>query len=187
MAPQARWTISQNTEGADNSIRLQATFKWTCQKAAELAQEFLKEMEEADRKEQESVLKKAPDFKTDSPEQAYYAHFADIRKLFAGQTINFSRVDSMIATRMRLTGHSQESVQQAIEKCAPSIRYDAAGVRSQRWSSYAKRISNYAFGAAGDLAMLQNEEHREKWMELEETPQKEEARQQYQATRLRMR
>ncbi|MFG6375343.1 MAG: RepB family DNA primase, partial [Desulfovibrio sp.] len=96
-------------------------------------------------------------------ESAYFAHYADIR---AHITIeDYSRVDAMIALRMRANGHSPEAVTAAILTCAPQIR--AENQRRRDWQRYADRTMNYAFGYAGDRDLMRNERYRELWRRIE--------------------
>lgn len=96
-------------------------------------------------------------------ESAYFAHYAGIR---AHITIeDYSRVDAMIALRMRANGHSPEAVTAAILTCAPQIR--AENQRRRDWQRYADRTMNYAFGYAGDRDLMRNERYRELWRRIE--------------------
>ena len=51
---------------------------------------------------------------------AYYAHMENIRRHLTIE--DYSRVDAMIALRLRSSGHSRESVEETIRACAPTIR-----------------------------------------------------------------
>ncbi len=111
-------------------------------------------------------------------ERAYFVHYADIR---AHITIeDFSRVDAMIALRMRANGHSPEDITVAIRNCAPQIR--AENQRQRDWQRYADRTMNYAFGYAGDRDLMRYERYRELWRRIEEIGLK---RPQFSASRLR--
>jgi hypothetical protein len=98
-----------------------------------------------------------------NPQQAYFAHYENIR---AHLTIeDFSRVDAMIALRMRANGHSPEAVLAAIRDCAPQIR---TGTEKRRnWPAYAERTMNYAFGYAGDKDLQKNAKYLELWQLIE--------------------
>ena len=54
-----------------------------------------------------------------SARAAYYAHYANIREHFADADL--SRIDSMIAVRLRATGHSPQDVAEALYECAPTV------------------------------------------------------------------
>lgn len=102
---------------------------------------------------------------------AYLAHFENIRKHLTVE--DFSRVDAMIAIRLRATGHSQEAVSDAIVQCAPTIRAsrqarEGCSKRETRdWQRYAERTAAYSFGVAGDVALARNEKYFEHWRKIE--------------------
>jgi len=89
-----------------------------------------------------------------------------VRKILDVTTVeDFSRVDAMIALRMRANGHSPEAVLAAIRDCAPSIR---TGIEKRRnWPAYAERTINYAFGYAGDRDLQRNAQYIELWRKIE--------------------
>ena len=94
---------------------------------------------------------------------------------------DFSRVDAMIALRLRATGHSQQTVAEAVRECGPSIREKNEG---RNWQRYAERTAAYAFGVAGDVALARNEKYFEHWRKIEGV---EPEKRQEEAPRLRMR
>ena len=78
--------------------------------------------------------------------------------------VDLSRVDSMIAVRMRVTGHNQTAIMGALRDCAPGIR----GNDDQRdWNDYAQRTARYAFSAAGDRQASELVTYRQRWERLE--------------------
>ena len=83
---------------------------------------------------------------------------------------DYSRVDAMIALRMRSNGHSRESVEETIHICAPTIRDSPTG---RNWQRYAERTVNYAFGPAGDRDLERNARYRELWGKVEGKEEKE--------------
>lgn len=93
---------------------------------------------------------------------AYQAHLNNIRQHLTIE--DASRVDSMIALRMRATGHSQEAVRNTIEECAPAMRESS---ERRDWKSYAHRTAAYAFGVAGDRDLSRNEKYIEHWKKIE--------------------
>lgn len=102
-------------------------------------------------------------FNPGNPQQAYFAHYENIRSHLTIE--DFSRVDAMIALRMRANGHSPESVLAAIRDCAPAIR---DGTEKRRnWPVYAERTMNYAFGYAGDRDLLKNKRYIGLWQHIE--------------------
>lgn len=96
-----------------------------------------------------------------SPTAAYNVHLENIRQHL--QIEDRSRVDAMIAVRMRTTGHSQEAVAAAIRDCAPALREG----ENRNWDRYAERTAEYAFGLKGDEALQRNERYAEFWKRLE--------------------
>lgn len=79
-----------------------------------------------------------------TPNDAYLCHKADILNRVAVR--NACQLDWMIAVRMRVTGHNQHAVAQALESLAPRGR--AAENRS--WKNYADRTASAVFGPRGD-------------------------------------
>ncbi|MGC9128664.1 MAG: hypothetical protein ACP5GA_08050, partial [Acidithiobacillus sp.] len=83
-------------------------------------------------------------------------------------------VDSMIAVRLRVTGHSQADIEGAIRQCAPGIREKSEG---HKWDDYAQRTARYAYSAAGDRQAEQLAKYREQWERLEgRAPQQQQQR-----------
>ena len=96
---------------------------------------------------------------------------------------DFSRVDAMIALRLRATGHSPQAVTDAIFQCAPAIRQGRAQNEGRDWHRYAERTTAYAFGVAGDVTLAKNQRFLEHWRKIEGTVQEEKQ----EAPRVRMR
>jgi hypothetical protein len=95
---------------------------------------------------------------------AYWKHYDNILE-HQGIPDDFSRLDAMIALRLKITGHTQSSIQSAIEICAPQIREQclsggdyAQKYGARNWKDYAQRTADYAFGgkAAGQESRLIN-------------------------------
>ena len=103
-----------------------------------------------------------PDVRPGDPAATYYAHLENIRRHLSIE--DYSRVDAMIALRLRSNGHSRKSVAETIRACAPTIRDSQAG---RNWQRYAERTADYAFGPAGDRDMERNERYRELWRRVE--------------------
>ncbi len=107
-----------------------------------------------------------------SPQAAYFAHYENIRAHITVE--DFSRVDAMIALRMRANGHSPQAVLEAIKDCAPAIREGSA--KRRNWSAYAERTMNYAFGYAGDRNLQRNARYLGLWKKIENSAFKGEYR-----------
>ena len=79
--------------------------------------------------------------------------------------MDLSRVDSMIAVRMRVTGHDQEQVKAALLERSPGIR--PASEQGRNWNDYAERTARYAFGPGGDRQMSNLSKYQDQWLKLE--------------------
>jgi len=104
-----------------------------------------------------------PAFTSGDPQQAYFLHYENIRAHLSIE--DFSRVDAMIALRMRANGHSPNAVLTAIRECAPTIR--TGRDKRRNWPAYAERTMNYAFGFAGDRDLQRNERYLGLWRKIE--------------------
>lgn len=102
------------------------------------------------------------------PTSAYYAHLENIRRHLTIE--DYSRVDAMIALRLRSNGRSREAVAETIRSCAPTIRETQKG---RNWQRYAERTAGYAFGSAGDRDLERNARYRELWRGIEGIEEKE--------------
>ena len=131
-----------------------------CKKAIVEARKLEQAFQAKMRQRQKTVF--APTLQA-SPQAAYFAHYENIRSHITVE--DFSRVDAMIALRMRANGHSPEAVLTAIRDCAPSIR---TGTDKRRnWPAYAERTMNYAFGYAGDRDLQRNARYLKLWEKIE--------------------
>lgn len=70
----------------------------------------------------------------------------------------------MIALRLRAVGHDRQSVVDAIRQCGSTIREKNEG---RKWQRYVERTAVYAFGVAGDLALMKNARYLEHWRKIE--------------------
>lgn len=95
---------------------------------------------------------------------AYQQHYRDVLKRQRGGEVDLSRVDSMIAVRMRVTGHDQAAIEGAIRQCAPATRQKDEG---RDWNDYAQRTARYAYSAAGDRQTADLGKYRQQWEKLE--------------------
>ena len=141
--------------------------KKECAKALELSRRIERECAVAEAKRQQ-MHPPRPALQTahlGSTTSAYYAHYEDIRKHLTAEDL--SRVDAMIAVRLRATGHSQEAIAEALLQCAPTIRQGGPKRETRNWHRYAERTAAYAFGMAGDVALAKNERLLEHWKKIE--------------------
>ena len=96
--------------------------------------------------------------------ELYAAHRQDILARQAGGHIDLSRVDAMVAVRLRLTGHDQAEIAATLEACAPAVRPTTEG---RNWRDYAQRTARYAFGPEGALTAARLERYRDQFLRLE--------------------
>ena len=156
-------------DGGYPPVKLLFAERRECGKSLALARRIDREYAEAATKRQaEQRTFQTPDFRPGDPAAAYYAHLENIRRHLTIE--DYSRVDAMIALRMRSNGHSRESVEEAIHICAPTIRDSPTG---RNWQRYAERTVNYAFGPAGDRDLERNARYRELWGKVEGKEEKE--------------
>lgn len=92
----------------------------------------------------------------------YYAHYTDLHQHMP--LADLSRVDSMIAVRLRATGHSPQEIAEAISQCAPTIREKG---QKRDWARYAERTACYAFGAGRDMVIGKYQQRVRSWQRLE--------------------
>ena len=148
-------------DGSFPRVKLLKAEKRECTKAQELARQIAREYAAAET--QKRRARPAP--VTAQPGNAtasYAAHYENIRQHLALEDL--SRVDAMIALRLRATGHSQQAVAEAVRQCAPTIREKNEG---RDWQRYAERTAAYAFSVAGDVALAKNERYLEHWRKIE--------------------
>jgi hypothetical protein len=79
-----------------------------------------------------------------SPSTAYRMHKADILKRI--EVRNPSQLDWMIAVRMRVTGHDQQAIVQALKENASQGRES----ENRNWTNYAERTAEAVLGPRGD-------------------------------------
>ena len=151
-------------DGSFPKVRLLQAAKRECAKALELSRRIEREYAEADkaRKAHHAQSVAPRTWRPGDAASAYHAHYENIRKHMDVE--DFSRVDAMIALRLRATGHDQQSVVDAIRECGPTIREKNEG---RNWQRYAERTAAYAFGVAGDVALAKNERYLEHWRQIE--------------------
>ena len=98
------------------------------------------------------------------PRSAYEAHYHDIVARQKDQHIDWSRVDSMVAVRLRVTGHDEAEIAATLEVYAPTIRQTAEG---RNWHDYARRTARYAFGPEGSRTADRLRRYRDQFLRLE--------------------
>jgi hypothetical protein len=102
----------------------------------------------------------------------YRRHYEDVighqkhREDIGKSHVDPSRVDAMIAVRMRVTGHDQVDIRNALRQCSPGVHGRPAGDRRD-WGHYAERTAQYAFSPAGTRRFDQLGQYRTQWEKLE--------------------
>lgn len=155
----------QREDGGFPHVRILFAERRECAKALTLSRQIDREYAKA--AEAKKTRPPAISRRPGDPVSAYYAHLDNIRKYLVID--DYSRVDAMIALRMRSNGHSRSEVAETIRVCTPTIRETQTG---RNWQRYAERTSDYAFGMAGDVDMAKNERYREHWRRIEDTEER---------------
>ena len=171
-------------DGKYPKVKLLYAERRECAKTLKLSEEIAREIELAAKAQRERRKKEEKERRSmarpGSPIAAYHAHLANIRRHLAVD--DASRVDSMIALRMRATGHDQGAIEEAIRACAREMR----GTEERRdWNRYAERTAAYAFSVAGDHSLERHRNYVAHWKRIEGIEDNE--TQQTQAARQRMR
>jgi hypothetical protein len=96
-----------------------------------------------------------------SPSIAYQLHKADILNRI--EVRNASQLDWMIAVRMRVTGHDQRAITQALKENANQGRES----ENRNWTNYAERTAEAVFGPRGDRECARSEQRAEVWARVE--------------------
>jgi hypothetical protein len=160
----------QREDGSYPDVRLLKAERRECVKALALSSQIDAEYQrQAALKAQQPTLAKAkPALElaaaSGSAIDAYQRHYRDVLKRQRGGEVDLSRVDSMIAVRMRVTGHDQAAIEGAIRQCAPATRQKDEG---RDWNDYAQRTARYAYSAAGDRQAAELGKYRQQWEKLE--------------------
>ena len=151
-------------DGSFPQVQLLYAERRECSWALELARQIDREYADAAKAQRERP-RAVSIGRPGDPVAAYYAHLDNIRKHLAIE--DYSRVDAMIALRMRSNGHSRADVAEAVRVCAPTIREAEKAGAGRNWQRYAERTADYAFGMAGDVDLMKNERYKELWRKIE--------------------
>jgi hypothetical protein len=98
---------------------------------------------------------------TPSPSRSYQLHKADILNRI--EVRNASQLDWMIAVRMRVTGHDQQDIAQALKENANHGRE----AENRNWINYAERTAEAVFGPRGDREHDRSAQRAEAWARVE--------------------
>ena len=110
---------------------------------------------------------------------SYQRHYLDVRwQQQDPSAIDPSRLDAIVAVRMRVTGYEQGDIE-AVLRLAAAGRQQVAGQEQEQEqghdpAQYAKRTVQYAYSAFGERQAAAWGRHRQQWQVLEERarPQK---------------
>lgn len=160
-------------DGSYPEVRLRRAERRECAKTLALCSEIDAEYREREalkaRQQSERVSGRAQSAlesvaASGSAIDAYWLHYRDVLKRQRGADSDLSRVDSMIAVRMRVTGRGQDEIEGAIRQCAPTVRASDEG---RNWTDYAQRTARFAFSAAGDRRAAELGKYEQQWRRLE--------------------
>ena len=154
----------QRPDGTFPVVELRHAVACNCDKAYALSCVVARQLDEEVRVAQERRPATPAAARTAAPAHAYEAHYRDIAARHKGDGIDLSRVDSMIAVRLRATGHGQDEIATVLAACAPSIRTADEG---RNWHDYAQRTARYAFGPDGSRMLAKIERYRDQFLRLE--------------------
>lgn len=162
----------QHEDGTYPKVKLLYAERQECSKTQELSKALNSEIalavEEQKKRRNEEEKRRKIRVSPGSPIAAYHAHLANIRQHLVID--DHSRVDSMIALRMRATGHSQQEIEEAIRTCACEMR----GTNERRdWNKYAERTAAYAFSVAADHSLDRHKNYIEHWKRIEGRDERE--------------
>ena len=156
----------QQADGSYPEVRLIKAERRECGSALDLSREIDAEYQQAalNGAQQPTRMQKLVLAGGGSAVDAYQKHYQDVLKRQKAGELDLSRVDSMIAVRMRVTGHGEADIEWALLQCAPGTRQVDEG---RNWADYAKRTARFAFSAAGDRQAFDLGKYRRQWERLE--------------------
>ncbi len=81
--------------------------------------------------------------------------------------LDLSRLDSMIAVRLRVTGYSRKEIEAALRECAPQIR-QGTHRQEHNWDDYVQRTMAWAYSEKADEQIDEKLwQYREFWKSIE--------------------
>ena len=157
----------QKADGSYPEVRLIKAERRDCGNTLDISREIdaeYRQQVELNKAQQPTRMRKLALAVDGSAVDAYQKHYRDVLKRQMGGQVDLSRVDSMIALRLRVTGHSRGDIENALRLCAPATREKDGG---RNWDDYAQRTARYAFSPAGDRRASDLEKYRLQWRKLE--------------------
>jgi hypothetical protein len=95
--------------------------------------------------------------------EVYGRHLADVERDQKSQHADPSRLDALVAVRMRVTGHRREAIASAISEGAAGRRPD----EKRDWETYGRRAAEFAFSFPGERLDKQLMPQREQFVRIE--------------------
>lgn len=154
----------QREDGSFPEVRLLRAEARECERALRMSRELLAERGAAAKRLAVPVAPARPCLPGAGVDAAYQIHYQDIAARFGHADV--SRIDAMIALRLRATGHDREAIVDTVERSAPTIRPPEKR-ESHLWRDYAERTVQYAFGPGGDQQLHTTERHHAHWRRME--------------------
>lgn len=153
-------------DGSYPEVQLLFAKRQECLKTLELAKRMAADYQRAAEARSQQERNKPVKLATagGSAIEAYQRHYRDVLKRLNGYAVDYSRIDSMIAVRMRVTGWPQRDIETAIRHCAPAIRPKK---ESRNWDDYTQRTVRYAFSIHGDRKAAMLKKYLHLWLKLE--------------------
>jgi hypothetical protein len=154
----------QRPDGTFPAVALRHAVACTCDRAYAMSCVVSRQLDEEIRMAHAQRPRVSATAPASLPRSAYEAHYRDIVARLKDQRIDLSRVDSMVAVRLRATGHEQADIADILEVCAPTIRSTDEG---RNWHDYAQRTARYAFGPEGTRMLAKIDRYRDQFFRLE--------------------
>jgi Relaxase/Mobilisation nuclease domain/Large polyvalent protein-associated domain 7 len=95
--------------------------------------------------------------------EAYQRHLEDVRSAPEGRNVDASRLDGLVAARLRATGYAPDRVRAVIRTEASRARPDEL----RDWNAYARRVADHAFGRSGERHLRELVPKRELLLDIE--------------------
>jgi hypothetical protein len=166
----------QREDGSYPEVKLFKAEKCECEKTLNLSRYIdaqfdaqYQKLQQAQQQERAPTAAIKIDASAGGVAHAYQKHYEDVISRQRGGAVDLSRVDAMIAVRLRVTGYQQGEIESALRQCAPVTRQDEQG---RDWNDYAQRTARYALGGAGDRQAADLGKYRPQWEKLEGREQK---------------
>lgn len=165
-------------DGTYPEVDLIVADKAICEKTLEMSRKIdMEKLQEQQKVERVQVARPATERATSNytaSKQAvavFNMHFDHVKTIQSGRLGNsdydMSRIDAMVAIRMRTTGHSKNEIEGAVRMASPAKRIEHGGQAKQDWNDYAWRTAEYAFSAKGDADVERLSKYKNLWENME--------------------